>query len=72
MMNERHRARDARHRTWLRGYIAALAALAPFNQDTIYDTVVREGEEEAMIYQARRDGAMGWSGLTGYVRRTKA
>ncbi len=58
------------HKAWLRGYIVALATLAPFGADTIYDAVVEAGEPEAMIRQARRDGAMRWSGLTGSVRRT--
>lgn len=59
------------YQAWLRGYTVALATLVQFGQDTIYDAVVEQGEPEAMIRQARRDGAMRWSGLTGYVRRTK-
>ncbi len=59
------------HKAWLRGYTVALAILAPFGQDTIYDAVVEEGEPKALIRQARRDGAMRWSGLAGYVRRTR-
>lgn len=59
------------HRAWLRGYTVALATLAQFGQDTIYDAVVAQGEPDAMIVQARRDGAMRWSGLTGYVRRAR-
>ena len=59
------------HQAWLRGYTAALATLAQFGQDTIYDAVVKEGEPEALLRQARRDGAMRWSGLAGYVRRTR-
>lgn len=56
---------------WLRGYTAALAALAPFGQDTIYDAVVEEGELDMMLCQARRDGALRWSGLSGYIRRQR-
>ena len=58
--------------SWLRGYTVALATLSQFDQDTIYDAVVAGGEPDAMIRQARRDGAMRWSGLSGYVRRTQA
>ena len=57
---------------WLRGYTVALAALSQFGEDTIYDAVVVQGEPDAMIRQARRDGAMRWSGLSGYVRRNRA
>jgi hypothetical protein len=56
-------------RAWLRGFTVALASLAPFGQDTIYDEVVSSGDPEALIRQARKDGAMRWSGLSGYVRR---
>ena len=62
---------SALDRSWLRGYTVALAALAQFDQSTIYDAVVNNGEPEAIIRLARRDGAMRWSGLSGYVRRTK-
>ena len=62
---------SAINQAWLRGYTVALAALAQFDQSTIYDAVVDGGEPEAIIRQARRDGAMRWSGLSGYVRRTK-
>ena len=58
-------------REWLRGYTVALAALSHFGEDTIFDAVVTQGEPDALIRQARRDGAMRWSGLSGYVRRTK-
>ena len=55
---------------WLRGFTVALASLSQFQEDTIYDAVVDDsGESEAMICQARKDGAMLWSGLSGYVRR---
>ncbi len=56
---------------WLRGFTVALASLAQFHEDTIYDEVVWSGEPEAVIRQARRDGTMRWSGLSGYVRRTR-
>ena len=57
-------------RTWRRGYTAALAALAPYGEDTIFDEVVDAfGAPEVLIKQARKDGAMRWSGLSGYVRR---
>lgn len=49
----------------------ALAVLAQFGEDTIYDEVVSSGEPEAVVSQARKDGAMRWSGLSGYVRREK-
>lgn len=62
---------DELHVAWLRGYTAALAALAQFRQDTIYDEVVDSGEPHAMLIQARRDGALRWSGLSGYHRRRR-
>jgi len=54
---------------WYRGFIAALAPLAPFEEDTIYDEVVNTVDEAELIQQARKDGAMRWSGLSRYVRR---
>ena len=57
--------------TWNRGFIAALAALAQYEQDTIYDDVVQSGGSEELVAQARKDGAMRWSGLSGYVRRER-
>lgn len=63
---------DELHQAWLRGYTSALAALAQFGQDTIYDEVVEAGEPDPMIRQGRRDGAMRWSGLSGYVRRQRS
>lgn len=59
----------ALHRAWLRGVTAALAPLAQFGEDTIYDEVVSSVGSEDVIQQARRDGAMRWSGLSRYVRR---
>ena len=60
------------HRAWRRGYTAALAALSPAGEDTIFDEVVdASGEPDALIDRARKDGAMRWSGLSGYVRREK-
>lgn len=55
---------------WMRGYIAALAALAQFEEDTMYDEVV-DAAGGGLVEQARKDGAMRWSGLTGYVRRQR-
>ena len=60
----------AEDRSWLCGYICALVALAPYGDDTIFDDVVEgSGDVNALIKRARRDGAMRWSGLSGYVRR---
>lgn len=57
-------------RTWCRGFTAALAALAPYGEDTIFDEVVESfGAPKVLIDQARKDRAMRWSGLSGYVRR---
>ena len=67
-MTTRQEAREKR--SWLWGYICALAPLAQYGQDTIFDEVVDSfGEAEALIKRARRDGAMRWSGLSAYVRR---
>jgi hypothetical protein len=54
-----------------RGAICALAALAPFGEDTIYDDVVNTFDETELIRIARNDGAMKWSGLSKYLRRKK-
>jgi hypothetical protein len=55
---------------WYRGFTVALVALAPYEEDTIFDDVVENcGDVEALIDRARKDGAMRWSGLSGYVRR---
>ncbi len=60
------------NRGWLRGYTVALAGLRIWGVGTIYDGVVEESQvEEELIAQARKDGAMRWSGLSGYVRRRK-
>ena len=57
-------------KAYYRGYICALAVLSAYGQDTIFDDVVdSSGEAEALVRQARRDGAMRWSGLSAYVRR---
>ena len=65
-------AEDLALMAWRRGYIAALAALAQYGQDTIYDdVVVCSGEPEALMLQARRDGAMRWSGLSGFLKRDR-
>ena len=57
-------------RALCRGYICALAALALWDQDTIFDNIVKAyGNPEALIDQARRDRAMRWSGLSGYLQR---
>ena len=60
------------NKNWLWGYICALAALHEYEEDTLFDHVVDSfGEAEALVKEARRDGAMRWSGLSGYVRRKK-
>ena len=65
------REKEKEKKTWLWGYICALASLHEFGEDTIFDHVVdSSGEAEALIKQARRAGAMRWSGLSGYVRRS--
>ena len=62
--------KETADRAWLWGYICALAPLNEYAEDSIFDHVVdSSGEAEALIKQARRDGAMRWSGLSGYVRR---
>ena len=59
-------------KAWLRGFTVALASLHIWDLGTIYDGVVDEsGEADALIRQARKDGAMRWSGLSGFVRRRK-
>ena len=57
-------------REWYRGFTVALSVLAAYGEDTIFDDVVdNSGNVEALIKRARKDGAMRWSGLSGYVRR---
>ena len=57
---------------WRRGYTAALASFSQWGEDTIYDEAVEaSGEPDELIRQARKDGAMRWSGLSGYVKRQK-
>ena len=64
------RRQAAEDRTWYSAYICALAALASYDEDTIFDYVVENsGDVSALIKRARKDGAMKWSGLSGYVRR---
>ena len=63
------KAEQREKREWYRGFIAALAPLAQFEEDTIYDEVVCTVNEEELIQQARKDGAMKWSGLTEYRKR---
>lgn len=64
------REKEREKKNWRWGYICALAALNDYGEDTIFDHLVdATGEAEALVKKARRDGAMKWSGLSGYVRR---
>ncbi len=63
---------DDYNTAWYRGFTVALAVLCGYGEDTIFDDVVENsGDVEALIKQARKDGAMRWSGLSGYVRRRR-
>lgn len=56
---------------FLRGATAVLAAMAIHEQDSMYDECVRSIGADDLIRQARRDGAMRWSGLDKYVKRVR-
>jgi hypothetical protein len=57
---------------WYRGYTCALAPLSFYGEDSIFDYVVENaGNVGVLIKQTRKDGAMRWSGLSGYVRRER-
>ena len=57
---------------FLRGATAMLANIKSFDGgacSTLYNECVRFIGARALIVQARRDGAMRWSGLDEYVRQ---
>ena len=49
-----------------RGMLAALAVVASFDEETIYQAIVNTTDENLLIQIARRDGSMRWSGLSRY------
>lgn len=69
MKTPRRIDRDARQ--FYLGVVAALAIMAIHGQDTIYDEIVEEVGAEELIKVARRDGALKWSGLSGYLKRKR-
>lgn len=53
------------------GVICALAVLDSHGQDTIYDEIVDSIGNEELIFLARKDGSMKWSGLSRCFRRNR-
>ena len=53
------------------GVISALAVISNADERTLFDEVVDATGEGELVEQARKDGAMKWSGLSkyGYGRR---
>ena len=54
------------------GAICALAAMATFGEDTIYDEIVKTFDEDELIRVARKTGNMRWSGLDQYRKRKRS
>jgi len=48
------------------GILTALSVVAAADARTIFDEIVKQVDETALIKTARRDGAMRWSGLSKY------
>lgn len=55
-----------------RGMLAALAVVALHGEDTIYDEIVRTQGRDELATQARKDGAMRWSGMDKCLRRARS
>lgn len=53
------------------GVVCARAVVKVHGQDTIFDEIVASVGEENLLAEARRSGAMRWSGLSDYVRRNR-
>ena len=53
---------------FFRGVITSLAVLKGFGMDTIYEEIIKTVGEDELVRIARSDGAMRWSGLSGYRR----
>lgn len=62
------------HAEFLRGVTAVLAHMKSSGEagSTLYNETVQFIGAKSLIAQARRDGAMRWSGLDQYVRDQKA
>ena len=56
-------------RDFYRGVAAALAVVYTVDQPGIYDEIVQSVDEKELINQARKDGAMKWTGLYDYQKR---
>ncbi|MBC8485727.1 MAG: hypothetical protein H8D45_06770 [Bacteroidetes bacterium] len=48
------------------GVLSALAVVVIFDEQTIFDEIVKEVGEDELVKTARKDGAMRWSGLSKY------
>lgn len=56
-----------------RGAICAIGTLWAIERNTVvYDEVVSALGPDDLVKQARKDGTMRWSGLSGYLKRKKA
>ncbi len=49
-----------------RGVICCLAVIVVYDQQTLFDEIIRTVDEVELVRVARMDGAMRWSGLTKY------
>lgn len=63
-------------REWDKGFsagiVSALAVLRAWREDgAMYDEIVQSAGEAEVLAEAKRSGAMRWSGLDAYKRRQK-
>lgn len=49
-----------------RGMLAALAVVATFDKQVVFDEIVNTANVDELVQVARRDGIMRWSGLSKY------
>jgi hypothetical protein len=65
---------QSRNAEFLRGATAVLAHMETAGEgcSTLYNEVVQFIGAASLIRQARRDGAMRWSGLSSYLRSKNA
>jgi len=59
-------------RSWNRGAICVLAGLWSVDRDTVVYDEILAGLPPDIINTARRDGTLGWSGLSAYLKRKKS
>ena len=62
----------SRHADFYRGVAAALTVVAEFDEQTVFEEILKNCGGEEVIQQARRDGVLRLSGFTKYRRATDA